>query len=39
VAKLLALIDVTSIKPLHVLVNAGNGCAGPFFDALAQHFR
>jgi phosphomannomutase/phosphomannomutase/phosphoglucomutase len=22
---------------LHVLVNAGNGCAGPFFDALAQH--
>ena len=37
VAKLLSLIDVASIKPLHVLVNAGNGCAGPFFDALAQH--
>ena len=37
VAKLLSLIDVSKIKPLHVLVNAGNGCAGPFFDALAQH--
>mgnify|MGYP000499943126 CR=1 FL=1 len=37
IAKLLSLIDVASIKPLHVLVNAGNGCAGPFFDALAQH--
>ncbi len=37
VAKLLSLINVASIKPLHVLVNAGNGCAGPFFDALAQH--
>lgn len=37
IAKLLALIDVTNVKPLHVLVNGGNGCAGPFFDALAQH--
>lgn len=37
VAKLLSLIDVSKIKPLHVLVNGGNGCAGPFFDALAQH--
>ncbi len=37
IAKLLSLIDVASIKPMHVLVNAGNGCAGPFFDALAQH--
>lgn len=37
IAKLLALIDVANVKPLHVLVNGGNGCAGPFFDALAQH--
>ena len=28
---------MTNSKPLHVLVNGGNGCAGPFFDALAQH--
>jgi len=37
VAKLLSLIDTNKIKPLHVLINAGNGCAGPFFDALASH--
>lgn len=37
VAKLLSLIDVSKVKPLHVLINAGNGCAGPFFDALAAH--
>ena len=37
IAKLLAMIDVAKVKPLHVLVNGGNGCAGPFFDALAQH--
>ena len=37
VAKLLSLIDVSKIKPLHVLINAGNGCAGPFFDALATN--
>ncbi|HNH42988.1 MAG TPA: phosphomannomutase CpsG, partial [Agitococcus sp.] len=37
VAKLLSLIDVSKIKPLHVLINAGNGCAGPFFDALAAN--
>jgi len=33
--KLLGLIDISVIKPLHLVVNAGNGCAGPFFDALA----
>lgn len=37
IAKLLGMIDVANVKPLHVLVNGGNGCAGPFFDALAQH--
>ncbi len=37
IQKLLSLIDVTALKPFHVLVNAGNGCAGPFFDALAAH--
>lgn len=37
VAKLLSLIDVGKVKPLHLLINAGNGCAGPFFDALAAH--
>jgi len=37
VQKLLSCIDPSSLKPIHVVVNAGNGCAGPFFDAIAQH--
>lgn len=35
VDKLLGLINLAQIKPLHLVVNAGNGCAGPVFDALA----
>jgi phosphomannomutase/phosphomannomutase/phosphoglucomutase len=33
--RLLAMIDIPTLKPLKVVVNAGNGCAGPFFDRLA----
>jgi phosphomannomutase/phosphomannomutase/phosphoglucomutase len=29
-----ALVDGDRIKPLKLVVNAGNGCAGPAFDAL-----
>ncbi len=32
--KVLSFVDVDNIKPLKVLVNAGNGCAGPVVDAL-----
>ncbi|MCF6180239.1 MAG: phosphomannomutase, partial [Geopsychrobacter sp.] len=31
---LLGYIDVTALKPLKVVVNAGNGCAGPALDLL-----
>lgn len=31
---LLTYIEVANIKPLKVVVNAGNGCAGPIIDAL-----
>lgn len=31
---LLTYVDVANIKPLKVVVNAGNGCAGPIIDAL-----
>ncbi len=34
---LLGLIDLDSLKPLKILVNAGNGAAGPTFDELAKH--
>ena len=33
--RLLALIDMAALKRLKVVINAGNGCAGPVFDALA----
>jgi len=32
--KVLSFVDVDNIKPLKVIVNAGNGCAGPVVDAL-----
>ena len=31
---LLTYIDVSKMKPLKIVVNAGNGCAGPIIDAL-----
>jgi phosphomannomutase len=37
VLRMIAGIDVDRIKPLKLVVNAGNGCAGPTFDAIARH--
>ena len=37
VRKLLTFIDAASLKPMKIVVNAGNGCAGPFLDTVAQH--
>lgn len=34
---LLGYIDVRALKPLKVVVNAGNGCAGPVIDLLEKH--
>ncbi|MDG4647746.1 phosphomannomutase [Roseibacterium sp. SDUM158017] len=36
VAKLMDFVDVSALKPMTVLVNAGNGAAGPTFDAIAE---
>jgi len=33
---ILSYIDAASLKPLTVVVNAGNGCAGPVIDLLAE---
>lgn len=33
---LLGYVDVADLKPLKVVVNAGNGCAGPALDLLAS---
>ncbi|MDT8335443.1 MAG: phosphomannomutase [Desulfurivibrionaceae bacterium] len=37
VAHLLGYIDSATLKPLKIVVNGGNGCAGPMLDALASH--
>lgn len=34
IKKLLSFIDPSRLKPLKVVVNAGNGCAGPVLDQL-----
>ncbi len=34
---LLGYVDVRKLKPLKLVVNAGNGCAGPVVDALEPH--
>jgi len=37
IAHLLATVDCTVMRPLKLVVNAGNGCAGPIIDLLAPH--
>jgi phosphomannomutase len=37
VAHLLSYVDPKVLRPLTVVVNAGNGCAGPVLDRLANH--
>lgn len=36
VDKVLSFVDVATLPPVRVVVNAGNGAAGPTFDALAN---
>ena len=36
VARVLSFVDPVALAPLRVLVNAGNGAAGPTFDAIAK---
>lgn len=37
VEHLLGYVDRDALKPLKIVVNAGNGCAGPVIDALEPH--
>ena len=37
VRHLLGYVNVKKLKPLKIVVNAGNGCAGPVIDALEPH--
>lgn len=36
VRRVKGFVDPESVKPLRIVVNAGNGCAGPAFDAIAD---
>jgi phosphomannomutase len=36
VAHLVGFADIAALRPLKIVVNAGNGAAGPSFDALAR---
>jgi phosphomannomutase len=35
VSRVLSLVDVRAFRPLKIVVNSGNGAAGPTFDAIA----
>lgn len=37
VKHLLTYVDVATLRPLKIVANPGNGCAGPTLDALAPH--
>jgi phosphomannomutase len=37
VAHLLSYVDLKTLQPLKVVVNSGNGCAGPVLDRLEPH--
>lgn len=37
ISHLLGYITLEELAPLRVVTNAGNGCAGPVLDALAEH--
>lgn len=34
---LLSYVDVSQLKPMKIVVNAGNGCAGPVIEALEKY--
>ena len=36
IEQVLSFIDINALKPLKIVVNSGNGAAGPTFDAIAQ---
>jgi phosphomannomutase len=36
VERVLSFVDIGALRPLKIVVNAGNGAAGPTFDAIAE---
>lgn len=38
VNRVMSFVDVSELRPLKIVVNSGNGAAGPTFDAIAAQF-
>ncbi len=39
VDRIVSFADISALKPLKILVNAGHGTAGPTFDAIVEHLE
>jgi phosphomannomutase len=39
VDRVLSFVDLSALRPMKILVNAGNGAAGPTFDAIADTLK
>lgn len=39
VERICKFVDISALKPLKILVNAGHGAAGPTFDAIAERLK
>jgi len=39
VQRVLSFVDIAALRPMTILVNAGNGAAGPTFDAIAAELE
>jgi len=39
VDRVLSFVDVNALQPLKIVVNSGNGAAGPTFDAIVERLR
>lgn len=39
VAKVLSFVDIATLRPMKIVVNSGNGAAGPTFDAIADELN
>ena len=39
IKKVMAFVDFSSLKPLKIVINSGNGAAGPTLDAINEKFK
>lgn len=39
VEKIISFVDISNLRPMRIVVNSGNGAAGPTFDAIAEELE